>query len=177
MDSSENKIKTIEALADILAGEQAAGRTVVIAGGVFDLFHYGHMKHLQTAKREGDILVVLVTCDVYAEKAPGRPVFSEHMRAEMVAAPGIKPGYRILDVGCGKGFLLYEFTQVVPGVEVAGIDISDYAIEHAKEEVKPARPLFSRGQRVSSLGAGRGERRGGAGVCGGIDAIVAVTQG
>jgi protein-L-isoaspartate(D-aspartate) O-methyltransferase len=42
-----------------------------------------------------------------------------------------------LDVGCGKAFLLYDFTQVVPGVEVAGIDISKYAIEHAKEEVKP----------------------------------------
>lgn len=49
---------------------------------------------------------------------------------------GLRPGDRILDVGCGKAFLLYEFTQVVPGVEVAGIDISAYAIEHAKEEVK-----------------------------------------
>ena len=49
---------------------------------------------------------------------------------------GLKAGSRILDVGCGKGFLLYEFTQVVPGCEVTGIDISRYAIEHAKEEVK-----------------------------------------
>jgi protein-L-isoaspartate(D-aspartate) O-methyltransferase len=49
----------------------------------------------------------------------------------------LKPGNRILDVGCGKGYLLYELTQVVPGVEVAGIDISPYAIEHAKEEVRP----------------------------------------
>lgn len=49
---------------------------------------------------------------------------------------GIKPGQRILDVGCGKGFLLYDFTQVVPGVEVVGIDISAYAIENAKEEIK-----------------------------------------
>jgi protein-L-isoaspartate(D-aspartate) O-methyltransferase len=55
----------------------------------------------------------------------------------MVQHYGIKPGDRILDVGCGKGFLLYDFTQAVPGVEVAGIDISPYAIEHAKEEVKP----------------------------------------
>lgn len=50
---------------------------------------------------------------------------------------GLKAGDRILDVGCGKGYLLYEFTRAVPGVEVAGIDISAYAIEHAKEEVKP----------------------------------------
>lgn len=50
---------------------------------------------------------------------------------------GIKPGHKILDVGCGKGFLLYEFTQAVPGVTVAGLDISEYAIENAKEEVKP----------------------------------------
>jgi len=50
---------------------------------------------------------------------------------------GIKPGDKILDVGSGKGFLLYEFTQVVPGVEVAGIDISEYGVENSKEEVKP----------------------------------------
>ncbi len=55
----------------------------------------------------------------------------------MVAHYGIKPGDKILDVGCGKGFLLYDFTQAVPGVEVVGIDVSTYAIQHAKEEVKP----------------------------------------
>jgi protein-L-isoaspartate(D-aspartate) O-methyltransferase len=49
---------------------------------------------------------------------------------------GLKPGDRILDIGCGKGFLLYEFTQAVPGIEIRGIDISDYAIENAKPEIK-----------------------------------------
>jgi SAM-dependent methyltransferase len=49
----------------------------------------------------------------------------------------LKSGDRVLDVGCGKGFLLYDLTQAVPGVEVCGLDISDYAIEHAKEEVRP----------------------------------------
>lgn len=51
---------------------------------------------------------------------------------------GVKPGDTILDVGCGKGFLLHDFTLSVPGVRVAGLDISSYAIEHAKEEVKPS---------------------------------------
>src|SRR6185295_19477696 len=49
---------------------------------------------------------------------------------------GLKAGDKILDVGCGKGFLLHDFTQVVPGIQVAGLDISSYAIEHAKAEVK-----------------------------------------
>ena len=49
----------------------------------------------------------------------------------------LKAGSRVLDVGCGKGFLLYELTQAVPGIKVVGLDISSYAIEHAKEEVKP----------------------------------------
>jgi ubiquinone/menaquinone biosynthesis C-methylase UbiE len=50
---------------------------------------------------------------------------------------GIQSGHRILDVGCGKAFLLHDFMEAVPGVEVAGIDISSYAIENAKEEVRP----------------------------------------
>jgi protein-L-isoaspartate(D-aspartate) O-methyltransferase len=49
----------------------------------------------------------------------------------------LKAGDRVLDVGCGKGFLLYELTQVVPGLQVAGIDISEYAIRNAKAEIQP----------------------------------------
>jgi len=56
---------------------------------------------------------------------------------------GIKAGDKILDVGCGKAFLLYDFTKVVPGVEIHGLDISKYAIEHAKEEIKDRLQLGS----------------------------------
>jgi SAM-dependent methyltransferase len=50
---------------------------------------------------------------------------------------GLKPGMRVLDVGCGKGYLLYEFLQILPGLTVAGIDISQYGVDNAKEEVRP----------------------------------------
>ena len=44
---------------------------------------------------------------------------------------------RVLDVGCGKGFLLYDFIQLLPGITVAGVEISEYAISNAIEKVKP----------------------------------------
>ena len=49
---------------------------------------------------------------------------------------GIKPGMSVLDVGCGKGYLLYEFTELVPNLTIAGIDISHYGIANAKAEVR-----------------------------------------
>ena len=60
----------------------------------------------------------------------------EKVARAMVEQYGIKPGDRILDVGCGKGFLLYDFTKVVPGLELHGIDISEYAITNSKEEIR-----------------------------------------
>jgi len=60
----------------------------------------------------------------------------EKVARAMAEHYGLKPGDRILDVGCGKGFLMYDFTKALPGVDVHGIDVSRYAIEHCKEEVR-----------------------------------------
>lgn len=49
---------------------------------------------------------------------------------------GLQPNASILDVGCGKGFLLYEFKKLLPDARVAGFDISAYAIDNAKEELR-----------------------------------------
>lgn len=43
----------------------------------------------------------------------------------------------VLDAGCAKGFMLYDLQRLIPGITVAGIDVSEYAIEHAKHEVRP----------------------------------------
>ena len=48
---------------------------------------------------------------------------------------GLTPGMRVLDVGCAKGFLVYEFKKL--GMDVVGIDISEYAVANAMDEVKP----------------------------------------
>ena len=50
---------------------------------------------------------------------------------------GLRAGQRVLDVGCAKGFLLHDLATVVPGLEVRGVDVSEYAIQNAMEDVKP----------------------------------------
>ena len=48
----------------------------------------------------------------------------------------LSPGARILDIGCGKGFLMHDFLQVLPDADVRGIEISQYAKDHAMETVR-----------------------------------------
>lgn len=50
---------------------------------------------------------------------------------------GLGPDARILDIGCGKGFLLHELKILIPGATVCGLDISEFALENAKPEIRP----------------------------------------
>lgn len=50
---------------------------------------------------------------------------------------GLKKGSKVLDIGCAKGFMLYDFHRLIPGLEVAGVDISEYAIANCREEMRP----------------------------------------
>lgn len=60
----------------------------------------------------------------------------EVVARDMIDHYGLKSGDSILDVGCGKGFLLYEFKKLLPGLHVQGVDISRYGLENAKPEIK-----------------------------------------
>lgn len=54
---------------------------------------------------------------------------------DIIAHYGLKPGMRVLDVGCGKGFLVKDLMLELPGLEVFGLDVSLYAITHAPDEL------------------------------------------
>jgi rfaE bifunctional protein nucleotidyltransferase chain/domain len=82
------KVVAREELAQRLADERAAGRTIAFANGCFDLLHVGHVRYLESASREADILVVAVNDDesVKRLKGDGRPILPAADRAELVAA-------------------------------------------------------------------------------------------
>lgn len=80
------KILDVESLAKLANKLRLDGKKVVLCHGTFDLMHTGHIRYLQRAQKEGDILLVTVTADEFVNKGPGRPVFSEKLRAENLAA-------------------------------------------------------------------------------------------
>jgi rfaE bifunctional protein nucleotidyltransferase chain/domain len=82
------EVLTREALAAQIARERAAGRTIAFANGCFDILHVGHVRYLQAAADEADVLVVAINDDrsVRQLKGEGRPILAEQDRAELVAA-------------------------------------------------------------------------------------------
>lgn len=81
-----DRILDLEALAKVISEARAAGRRVVLCHGCFDPLHVGHIRHFQEARAGGDVLAVTVTPDRYVNKGSERPIFSDDLRAEAVAA-------------------------------------------------------------------------------------------
>src|ERR1700761_1054224 len=84
--SAHEKVRAIEELGEIARAAQAQGLKVALCHGVFDVVHLGHIRHIQAARNEGDVVIVTITADRFVNKGPGRPVFPENMRAEMLAS-------------------------------------------------------------------------------------------
>lgn len=77
---------SLDDLAVRLEDERRRGRRVVLCHGVFDLLHIGHIRYLRRARELGDVLVVTCTPDRFVDKGPGRPAFTEQLRAEALAS-------------------------------------------------------------------------------------------
>jgi|SRR5436190_5059439 len=75
-------------LIEAVGVERRRGRTIAFANGCFDLLHVGHVRYLQAAAGEADVLVVAINDDrsVALLKGPGRPILPAADRAELVAA-------------------------------------------------------------------------------------------
>jgi rfaE bifunctional protein nucleotidyltransferase chain/domain len=88
MREAASKIIARDALRQKFADLKRQGQRIVFANGCFDTLHVGHIRYLEGARREGDILVVGVNADssVCGLKGPGRPILDEQARALLVAA-------------------------------------------------------------------------------------------
>jgi D-glycero-beta-D-manno-heptose 1-phosphate adenylyltransferase len=88
MRAAASKVVARDFLCAKLADEKRLGKRIVFANGCFDTLHVGHIRYLDGARREGDVLVVGVNADssVSTLKGPGRPILDENARAQLVAA-------------------------------------------------------------------------------------------
>ena len=86
METTSNKIKKLDELAKALTALQGQKNKIVYSHGIFDLLHIGHIKHLEAARKLGDVLVVTITPDRFVNRGPHRPAFPERLRAEAVAS-------------------------------------------------------------------------------------------
>jgi rfaE bifunctional protein kinase chain/domain/rfaE bifunctional protein nucleotidyltransferase chain/domain len=119
-------LKSLDELERVAAEHHASGETVVLAHGTFDLLHIGHVRHLREAKRLGSVLFVTITADAFVNKGPGRPVFSEHMRAEMLCSLDFVDFVGVVH----EGTAIPAINAVKPHIYVKGQDYRD-----AKEDI------------------------------------------
>ncbi len=120
------KLKTLPQLARIVNRERKKGRIVVLANGGFDLIHAGHIRYLEAAKKQGDILIVALNSDASVRKLKGRgrPILPERERAQIVAALGCVDYVTIFaEPNVEKILLAFN-----PDVHAKGSDYTKYSV-------------------------------------------------
>jgi rfaE bifunctional protein nucleotidyltransferase chain/domain len=134
----------LEDLPRLRAEATAAGRTIALANGVFDLFHVGHLRYLAGARALADLLVVAVNDDASARtlgKGPGRPVVPEAERAEIVAG-----------LACVDHVVLFGSPDVVPVIRALRPDVQVKGTDYTPETIPEAEEVRAYGGRVAVAG-------------------------
>jgi D-glycero-beta-D-manno-heptose 1-phosphate adenylyltransferase len=138
-----SKIGALEIVRDLTLAARRSGRTVALANGVFDLLHVGHVRYLQGAKAEADVLVVGVNADdsVRRLKGPGRPILPAADRALLVAAQ------RAVD-----HVVVFEEDDVRRLVEALRPDVHCKGTDYTPETVPEGDLVRAYGGRVAIVG-------------------------
>jgi rfaE bifunctional protein nucleotidyltransferase chain/domain len=143
MREAANKVVARDVLREELAGLKRRGRRIVFGNGCFDTLHVGHIRYLEGARREGDVLVVGVNADssVCNLKGPGRPILDENARAQLVAA-----------LRCVDYVVLFAEPNVEALLEELRPDVHTKGTDYTAETV-PERAMAARlGIRVAIVG-------------------------
>ena len=144
MLNANQKIKSLDELAGITSKLKEQGKKIVQCHGIFNLLHPGHIKHLEAAKREGDILIVTIIADKYVNKGPGRPVFNQGLRAESIASLGC-----VDFVAINEGFTAVKAIETLkPDVFVRGEEYIDLEDDFTGEIIKEKQAVESVGGKI-----------------------------
>jgi len=121
------KIKTRKEIGKIVSKLRKENKKIVTCNGAFDLLHIGHIKFLQEAKEQGDILIVGLNSDssIKRYKDKKRPILSEKYRAEILAALGCVDFVTIFSEKDPRPLLRI----IKPDVHVNGIEYGEECIE------------------------------------------------
>lgn len=143
MREAASKIVSRDALLGRLAEHRRHGQRIVLANGCFDTLHVGHIRYLEGARLEGDVVVVGVNSDssVCKLKGPGRPILAEDARAQLVAA-----------LRCVDYVVLFAESTVEALLEELRPDVHAKGTDYTADTV-PERALAARlGIRVAIVG-------------------------
>jgi rfaE bifunctional protein nucleotidyltransferase chain/domain len=143
MRETASKILTRDVLSEKLLEHKREGQRIVFANGCFDTLHVGHIRYLEAARREGDVLVVGVNADTSVRelKGSGRPILDENARAQLVAA-----------LRCVDYVVLFAEPNVEILLELVRPDVHAKGTDYTAETV-PERALAARlGIRVAIVG-------------------------
>ncbi len=134
---------TFEELPALRAEATAAGRTLALANGIFDLFHVGHLRYLQGARAEADLLVVAVNSDLSTRlnKGPDRPIVPEAERVEILEA-----------LECVDRLVVFDAKDVVPVIRALRPDVHVKGTDYTPETIPEADEVRAYGGRVAVAG-------------------------
>jgi rfaE bifunctional protein nucleotidyltransferase chain/domain len=137
------KVMPREEIALALEKERSAGRTAAFANGLFDLLHVGHVRFLEAASREADLLVVGVNSDASARKikGPARPLIPASERVETVAA-----------LGCVDYVCVFEEPTAAETLRLLRPDVHCKGTDYTEQTVPERDVVLGYGGRIAITG-------------------------